>query len=200
MKNTQITLTILLLALLSIPAMAQEIKENIKERFIIQNQAIVEKDFEKATEYMADEIFEMMSKEDFINVMTASFNNPQMEIVSSVPDVISIGEPEKVGEKYYVILEGKSLQKMRFFDTEQNVLGFEDPMITGVMSNLNSTFGEESVSFNKETNFIEVDLVQNYVAISQDGKTGWKFLAIDKSMIPMLGQLLPEEIIAKVKG
>lgn len=199
MKIVKMKLAIVLIFACTFSVVAQNAEESIRKRFKEQATAMKEKDFAKSIEYTADVIFNLVPKEQMLNMMTMTFNNPQLEFISAVPDIMSIGEVEKVDNQYYVIFEAKGIQKMRVFGPDGTALGPDDPSVSAMQANLEKSFGEGSVKFDEETKFFEVNVQQKYVTISPDGKTGWKFITIDKSLYGILDQLLPLEIAAKVK-
>ncbi|MGB3466659.1 MAG: hypothetical protein WBA74_15365 [Cyclobacteriaceae bacterium] len=200
MKSFKISLTIVLLIAATFSVVAQSAKENIREGFIAQATAMKDKDFEKSIEYTADELFNLVPKEQMLTVITATFNNPNLEIVSTVPKIVSIADVEKINEKYYAIIVSEGIQKMRMYGDDMIALGLDNATVASMKSSFDASFGEENVKFDDETKFFEVFVKQKAVAISKDGKTDWKYLTIEKSLYPMLAQLLPEEVIKKVKS
>lgn len=198
MKN-QLSLIIALMFALVLTSEAQVAKKEIKDGFIEMQAAIAEKDFTKSIEYTADELFTLVPKDQMLVILETTFNNPQMEIVAGIPEVLSISEPEKEGEKFYAIIESEGIQKMRMFNQEGQPEPKGSEIVNSLQANFESVFGAENVSFDEKTNFFKINVIQKSVAISSDGKTGWKYLAIDKSQFAMLSQLLPEAIVAKLK-
>ena len=59
-------------------------------------------------------------------------------------------------------------------------------------------FGSENVKYNKETDFFEILVEKQVYTISQDGKTDWKFLVIEKKQKVLLEKLLPKELVDKI--
>ncbi len=99
MKN-QLSLMFALVFAIVFTSKAQEAKKDIEDGFLVMQSAIAKKDFTTSIEYTADELFTLVPKDQMLTILEATFNNPQMEIVSSVPKVLSITTPEKEGEKY----------------------------------------------------------------------------------------------------
>jgi len=198
--RTQLSVLIVLLLVIVLPASAQDVSKAISEGFIAQATALKDKDFAKSMEYTADELFTIAPKEQMLEFMKTSFSNPQMEIIMTVPEILSIGDPQKVEEKYFAIIESSSFQKLKFFDATGIAEAKDSPVVTQNKAGFENLFGAENVNYNEETGYFEIKVIQKSVAISKDGKAGWKYLAVDKSLYPILGQLLPQTIIDQVKS
>lgn len=190
-------LTLTFMAVSSIEA--QDVKKNIEDDFVEMQSAIIKKDFEKSVGFMADEIFTVVPKDQMASILEMTFSNPQMEIVLSLPENINISEPQKEGDKYYAILSFPNIQKLRMLDTSGLPLGKDNEMVKGMHENFVAVAGEENVSFDDETHFFTVTVNQKAVAISENGKDGWKYLNYDKTQAAVLGPLLPPAIVEKLQ-
>lgn len=170
----------------------------IKERFITMQQALLDKDFQKSLQFTAEELFEIVPKEQLVAVMEATFNNPKMQIESELPKVLDISEVFQVKNKFYSILKITGNQKIRVLDDDNKALGLDDRLLYALKLKFDQQYGAENVKFNEETKFFNVKVDQAIVAISYDGTTEWKYLAIDSLNLDIITKLLPQEVLNKV--
>lgn len=178
---------------------AQNVNENIEKGFVEMQSAIMNKDFKKSVEYIADELFKVIPKDQLISVLELTFNNPQMEIELSLPENISISIPMKEGGKYYSILSFPSIQKIRLLDPNGLPLSKDDEKVISMRSAFESVAGADNVTFDDESMFFTVIIDQKAVAISENGKDGWKYMNFDKSQATLFEQLLPKTVIEKLQ-
>ncbi|MEL6561129.1 MAG: hypothetical protein AAFQ94_23255 [Bacteroidota bacterium] len=178
---------------------AQDVKKNIEDGFVEMQSAIIKKDFEKSVGFIADEIFTIVPKDQMASLLEMTFNNPQMEIVLRLPENIKVSEPQKEGDKYYAVLSFPNIQKLRMLDTNGLPLGLDNEMVKGMNANFIAAAGEDNVSFDDETRFFTVTVNQKAVAISENGKDGWKYLNYDKAQAAALAPLLPKVIVEKLQ-
>ena len=170
----------------------------IKERFIKMQQALLDKKFEKSLEFTAEELFEIVSKEQLLSVMEATFNNPKMQIDSDLPKVLDISDVFQVKNKFYAILKITGNQRIRVLGDDNKALGLDDRLLYALKLNFEQQYGSENVKFDEKTKFFNVIVNQTIVSISYDGETEWKYLAIDNLKLEIISKLLPQEVLNKV--
>jgi len=170
----------------------------IKERFIKMQQALLDKEFEKSLEFTAEELFEIVPKEQLLSVMEATFNNPKMQIDSDLPKVLDISDVFQVKNKFYAILKITGNQRIRVLGDDNKALGLDDRLLYALKLNFEQQYGSENVKFDEKTKFFNVIVNQTIVSISYDGETDWKYLAIDNLKLEIISKLLPQEVLNKV--
>ena len=170
----------------------------IKERFIKMQQALLDKEFEKSLEFTAEELFDIVPKEQLLSVMEATFNNPKMQIDSDLPKVLNISDVFQVKNKFYAILKITGNQRIRVLDDDNKALGLDDRLLYALKLNFEQQYGSENVKFDEKTKFFNVIVNQTIVSISYDGETDWKYLAIDNLKLEIISKLLPQEVLNKV--
>lgn len=170
----------------------------IKERFIKMQQALLDKEFEKSLEFTAEELFEIVPKEQLLSVMEATFNNPKMQIDSDLPKVLDISDVFQVKNKFYAILKITGNQRIRVLGDDNKALGLDDRLLYALKLNFEQQYGSENVKFDDKTKFFNVIVNQTIVSISYDGETDWKYLAIDNLKLEIISKLLPQEVLNKV--
>ena len=151
-------------------------------------------------DFIPEEFFEIIPKEQMILVMEKTFDNPELEFELESPKIIEISEPEKIDNKYYSLVSYSSFMKMRFLNSEQKE---ETETEKGLRMNmiklsLEEAFGSGNVHYNEKTDFFEINAQKQAYAVSANGKTGWKFLVIDKKQKFILNKLLPKQLADKI--
>ena len=178
---------------------SQSREKAIREGFTKWNEAMIAQNFEKSTDYVADEMFTLLSKEQFVGMMQMMFKNPKLEIVLTMPEILSISDATKVNDKFYFIINTKSMQKLRFFDDDGTYAKLEDSVIAQqTYTTWKNQLGEENVSYDEETAFFTLKVTQKVLSLSPDGKTSWKYLGVDENTKMMLKQIIPEEVMSKL--
>ena len=64
---------------------------------------------------------------------------------------------------------------------------------------LKNKFGSKNVNYNATTDFFEVHVTKQAIAISTDGISQWKFLVFEENQRAILEQLVPKELIKRLK-
>jgi hypothetical protein len=172
--------------------------ELIKERFLTMQQLLLDKKFTASLDYTAEELFTVVPKEQLVATMEATFNNPKMQIVSELPKVLSISEVFRAKDKFYAILDIVGDQKIRILDEKDEALGLDDRLLYALKLKFEQQYGVKNVAFNEKTKFFKVKVAQNIIAISLDGETEWKYVAIDNLQLEVISKLLPAEVLTKI--
>ncbi|GLB52482.1 hypothetical protein NBRC110019_15220 [Neptunitalea chrysea] len=174
---------------------AQEYKKEIKTGFSEYLTALTNKDFRKATDYMMPEIFTLVPKEQLIALMEQMLNNPTITIEQKNPQIKDVGDAKEIEGKYYSHVTYSVTIRIKF-----NAQGEETPeekanRIEMMKTNLSTAMGAENITYDEETEFFEVFAERDGYAVSADGKTNWKFIAIEKGQEAILAQILPAELL-----
>ncbi|MEZ4847302.1 MAG: hypothetical protein R3B93_01440 [Bacteroidia bacterium] len=158
-------------------------------------EAITNKEFSKSMDYIVPEFFEIFPKEQMIKVMEQTFNNPEMEFELKEPKILEIGKIKKVNERFYSKLRYSNLMNMKFKGEEEETEE-EKKMRNNLMKlSFEQTFGSENVEYNSEADFFQIYSEKEVIAISDNGKTEWKFLVVEEKQKFILEKLVPEEVI-----
>ena len=112
--------------------------------------------------------------------------------------VLDISEVFQVKDKFYSILKITGNQKIRVLGDDNKALGLDDKLLYALKLKFDQQYGAENVKFNEQTKFFSVKVDQTIIAISYDGTTEWKYLAIDSLKLDIITKLLPQEVLNKV--
>ncbi|QDO94571.1 hypothetical protein FNB79_11540 [Formosa sediminum] len=190
-------LTVLFLSFCTV-GFAQDYKKNIESEFNDYLNSIVNMDFEKSMEYITPEFFEIIPKTQLITIMEQTFNNPSMEFEIINPKIISVADAEKIDSKHYAILSYSSEMNIKINSSAEETETQENNRLSLTKASFEQTFGAENVSYNTETGVYNINAVKDAYAISENGKTDWKFLVIEKSQKIILEKILPKTLIDRL--
>jgi len=194
----KIKLIILAILLPMLAITAATPKENVKADFTAYINHLINQEFKKSTEYLYPELFDFVPKEQMISTMDQTFNNSEIMISLSDPQVQSIGEVREIDSSFYCLLNYSHKMNMKFAVDTSNTK--EDIVLRDELtfSNLKSNFGEDNVTYDSTNSSFDILSVKDSYAKSTNGTTDWKFIDIDKSKIMFLNALLPKEIVDEI--
>lgn len=177
---------------------SQTPKENLEKDFTTYITLTIEQDFEKSFDYIVDEFFDLFSKEEMIKASKEIFYNPYMELSLEQPEILEIGNIEKIDNRYYSILTYSNLMIMKIYPEDDDESKEDKEMRLGVTKTMfDREFGEQNVTLNERTDEFVVFVEQLVCAVSKNGNNGWKFIALSVSADEkeMLKQIVPEKIL-----
>ena len=186
--------TILFIAISTI-AIAQDTKNEIQVDFTNYLNSIVNMELEKSLNYMPDEFFEIIPKVKMLEAMKQAFDNPSMEIEIKNPIILKIDDAQKIENKYYSLLTYSSQMNMKINGEGQETEEDKSMRISLTKTAFQETFGSENVVYDEKSGFFEIQSEKDVYGISQDGKTRWKFLVLEKNQKMILEKLLPAQLI-----
>ena len=191
------SLTIILLTVCTI-GIAQDYKKNIESEFTEYLNSIVNMEFEKSMEYITPEFFEIVPKSQMLKLMEQTFNNPTMEFEIKNPKILSVNDFQKIENKYYSLLTYSNQLNMKMNSEEEETEDESKMRINMTKLSLEQTFGSENVKYNERTDFFQIQSQKDAYAISENGKTEWKFIVIEKEQKMILDKILPKELAEKI--
>jgi hypothetical protein len=198
--NSKITILIPLFLILAIKAFGQDYKKEIETQFLYYNNLIIKKDFDKSMDYLPEEFFAIVPKDQMILVMEKTFSNPEMEFELESPIIKDIAAVEKIGDKFYAFLQYSSQMKMKFLnDDEPEETEAKQKQRTNMIKGLmEHTYGAGNVKFDEKTETFTIIAHKQAYAISANGESDWKFLVIEKKQKFILDKLLPMQLVEKI--
>ena len=175
---------------------AQDYKTDIETEFMNYLQTIIDRDFEKSMDYLTEDFFTLVPREQMIGAMEQIFNNPAVEFSLKDPKVIGVEDRQVIDNKQYALLTYSNVLFMKFVMEEAPESEEDAQLMSSYMkASLESTFGEGNVKYDAETEFFEIYSEKKVCAISSTEKDEWKFLVLENAQKPMLAKLLPKEIM-----
>lgn len=173
-------------------------QENVKTDFISYINHLVNMEFEESVEYLYPEIFTLVPKEQMISTMEQTFNNPEIMISLSDPEIHQVDEIREVDSAYYCKIKYSHKMNMIFAEDTANTkedIALRDEM---TLANLKSGFGEENVTYDSTNSSFDILSIKDSYAKSVNGTSDWKFIDIDKNQLMLLNALLPKKIVDEI--
>lgn len=202
LKHLQVNLkviAVIALLFLSITVYAQDAKKNVETTFLAYMQTMRNKDFNKAMDYIPEQFFEIVKKDQMIKLFTTTFNNPDMEFKIGDAKISEIKDINKIENKFYTILRYTSQIAMRFKPTKTDETAEEMKARNNLIKlSLQNTFGIDNVKLEEETNWFNIVAVKSACGISLDGKANWKFIEMENKQRLIIDKILPKAITAQL--
>jgi hypothetical protein len=176
----------------------QPYKNEIAKEFSAYTQAIVDRKFDVAAEYIHPDFFEILPKKSIISLMEMPYKMPNIEIEIVDPKVLSVGDAEQVEDRYYAMITYSNLMKIKVGTDEPETAEEKAERMRLLKMSYQNKFGADNVHYNEETEFFEILITKKVIAISDDGQTGWKVIEGEKKQKSILGKVIPKEILGKI--
>jgi hypothetical protein len=164
-------------------------KEDVKRQFQEYTRLLVQKEYDKAAEFINPKLFKLLPKDQMIELMEKTFNDPEVEMTFDPPKNITVGEIKTINNIHYAKITYEDVLHMRMKSkdvTEQD---------TGFMkSTLAGKFGEDNVSYDLKTGRYVILAKHDAIAESADQKN-WTFLTIEEEQKSQLEKIFPKELL-----
>lgn len=192
-------LMIVIMFLSSIVLQGQTAKENLRYTFDTYINLTMAQEFDKSFDYIIQDLFEIIPRAQMVALMKQIYNNPKMEIHLENPKILSLGAIEKFKGKWYAILTYSNIMRIKVNPEDTDESAEDKAVRMGLLKvSFNKKFGTKNVKYNEETGFFEINVVKSVCCASEDGKSDWKFLTLDKAQQKLTKSFLPAEIFEKL--
>ncbi len=174
-------------------AIAQGYKKVLEQQFMHYTNLIIKKDFKSAADFIIEDLYTLVPKEQMITAMESIFNMPDFDYHIDSAKVLKIGDPKLIDSAHFVKLQYSNLLRMRFGNdsTQTDSASAESELLT---LTLQSKFGEPNVTFNKATGYYTIYSVKDVIAKSKN-LTEWKFIVLEDDKMPFLKKIVPKELL-----
>jgi hypothetical protein len=185
--------------LMSICGFSQTYKTQIDQEFNQYLDLVMHKKFDKSMDYLIPEFFELFPKAKIVEAMEKVFNNPAVEFEIKNNTIENIADLQHIRNKYYAMMTYSNQMNMRIKNDKVETDDDKKMRIEMIKLTLQNKFGSNNVNYNSATDFFEVHVVKQAVAISTDGVTQWKFLVFEENQRALLEKLVPKELLKQLK-
>lgn len=195
----KIVLPLLLVLVLTANLYSQDAKKSVEKDFNAYLGHLMKQEFTAAVEYLYPELFQVATKELMIETLEKTFNNPEISVSITLPEIHEIGEIRKIDSAFYCKLNYSHYMNMVFNNSDSTITQEEiDSRDNLTLTNLESTFGVENVSYDASNSSYEILSAKDCYAKSLDGKTKWKFIDVDTNNMMIMNMVLPKQIIDEI--
>ena len=189
-------LTALFFIAFSFTAIAQEdYKKEIQLEFEAYMNSFAEGNFDKALSYIIDDFFELFPKQMMTEMLEASFNSDFAKMEIKDHQIMELRDSVKIDSAIYVRMRYSTSFSMQILQQEGESDEDHKTMMEFMKTTFAETYGEEKVNYLEEEDIFLVKEEKDMYAIKKSGYTNWKFLAVEKEQMAILGQLLPKQLI-----
>jgi len=188
------TLTFLLLSLLSITAVAQDYKANIKQSFTEYTRCMMTGELDKSLNYLLPTMFTLVPREQLLAAMEQTLKGKEIEIKFISFDIKEISNSNKIDTCYYAKVSYVSDMniKMNLNKVESSE---EKTKRLSIMKEAIAQGFKTEVKLDEATETFTMAPTKTSWAISKNGQTDWKFFNVEPGGKLIMEKLLPKELI-----
>nr|WP_315027726.1 hypothetical protein [uncultured Chryseobacterium sp.] len=194
----KIKLIIGVISLFSVFSFGQTMKNDyemsVKKDFTVFFNSIKEKNIENAVNFVYPKYIAAIGREQMINVLNLSYNNPALVIDIQDFKVDHVVKPELIDGEYFSIMKYSFNMK---FKVDWKVIHDAESVKQKIADTLAARYGKDRVAYFSDGDYYVINADRKACAISKDQKS-WKFLILEKEYRPQLINILPGKIIEKL--
>lgn len=150
--------------------------------------------FDELMDYTHPKIFELVPRNQLVEVFKGAFNNPDFQMTLDSTFILEVSEPFVFDKTNYKKITYRMVAGLKFKDSS---LVTEDEDIDEIKKNLERGFPGGMIAFNKATGWFNINTTTIMFAIKEPAKP-WMFLGYEQNS-PQLLKLYPPEVIAHFK-
>lgn len=177
------------------PKHQTDAQDEIRTGFMEYYDLIIQCRFADAAEFIVPEFFNIFPKDELIRMMEQLFKDPMFNFQLKRPEIYEVGKIIKEGDRYYAGLNYSNRMNMHVAGEDNESLSEKRDRIAMLKEALEITFGSENVKYNEETDYFEIFTVKKAIAVSENGKTNWKFITVEENQKMLLKKIIPERIL-----
>lgn len=172
---------------------AQDYKKTAAQQFMQYTNLIIKKDFRKAADFIMDDFYTLIPREQLIKAMETIFNMPEFDYQIDSAKVVKVGDARLIDSAHFLKLQYSNILLMKFGSdsTLSDAAGAENEFLT---LTLQSKFGEPNVKYNKASRYYSILSIKDVIARSEN-LTDWKFIVMEEDKIPFLKKIIPKELL-----
>ena len=186
---------LLFIALCSLSTVAQR-DTSLQRRLDEYLAANKQLDFEKLMNYIHPKLFEIVPREQMIELFKSIFDNPQMTISMDTMSVTGISKSFNFKGAEYKKVDYYLGMSLRFKDS--TVLKDQDK-VSQIQEQVKTAMTAENVNYIPANNSLAIDAKKIMFAIKDNPRTQWMFVGYEPQQKEMMKTLVPEEVLTNFK-
>jgi hypothetical protein len=196
-KNRQVKKLplLFLIGLCSLSTLAQRdtsLQQRVNE-YLAANRQL---DFEKLMNYIHPKLFQIVPRDQMIELFKSIFDNPQMTISMDSMTVTGISKSFNFKGAEYKKVDYYIAMSLRFKDS--TVLKDQDK-VSEIQERVKTSMSAENVKYVAENNSLAIDARKIMFAIKDTPRTQWMFVGYEPQQKEMMKTLVPEEVLTNFK-
>lgn len=191
--KTRLLLILVIVCIGHTSLVAQDYKKNAEQQFMRYTNLIIKKEFRKAADFIIEDFYTLIPREQMITAMETVFNMPEFDYQIDSARVLQVGEARLIDSAHFLKLRYSNILRMKFGtdSTQTDSISAENEFLT---LTLQSKFGESNVAYNKTTGYYTIRSVKDVIARSKD-LNEWKFIVMEEDKMPFLKKIIPKELL-----
>jgi hypothetical protein len=184
-----------LIGLCSLSTLAQRdtsLQQRVNE-YLAANRQL---DFEKLMNYIHPKLFQIVPRDQMIELFKSIFDNPQMTISMDSMTVTGISKSFNFKGAEYKKVDYYIAMSLRFKDS--TVLKDQDK-VSEIQERVKTSMSAENVKYVAENNSLAIDARKIMFAIKDTPRTQWMFVGYEPQQKEMMKTLVPEEVLTNFK-
>lgn len=162
----------------------------IKKSLVYFVNSIKDKKIEQGVSCIYPKFFTVVPRDQMIQLLNMTYNNPFMKIDMSEVKVGNNGKPQQIGGEYFSIVPYSMKLKC-------NVGSMNDEMKKKINGLLVSKYGKNNVKYSAGEGSFLINAGMRACAVSRDRKS-WKFVILEKEYKSQLVKVLPKQIMDEI--
>lgn len=175
---------------------AQSENTQLEKDFNNYIQLTFSKQYEATLDYMMEEIFNIITKENLIEILKNTFDNDETIINLKNPKIIEIGKTLDIENKLFNHLKFQQTMEIKFLSDDEELNNEEKNNM--LLNMLKAQFGENNVSHNNKTDFFSIENETYVIAYAEKNNNRWKFINYDTQQQAFLQSFIPQEILNRL--
>jgi hypothetical protein len=153
-------------------------------------------DFEKLMNYIHPKLFEIVPREQMIELFKSVFDNPQMTISMDSMSVTGISKSFNFNGAEYKKVDYYLGMSLRFKDS---TLLKDQDKISQIQEGVKTSMSADNVKYISENNSLAIDAKKLMFAIKDNPHTQWMFVGYEPQQREIMKTLIPEEVLTNFK-
>lgn len=151
-------------------------------------------DFKTVMEYTYPKLFELVPKEQMIELMESTFSNPTMKISMDSLRIDKIHPLFKYQQGLYAKVDYFMIMGMQFLDSTMS-----EQALQGAYTGLQSQYGNDKVRLNKAQRRIDISVLTGMAAMKDLPADEWTFINMRKDD-PMMSSLVDAALLQQLES
>lgn len=147
-------------------------------------------EYETVLDYTYPKIFDIVSREQMMQLFQSMLKNDQFEIMfNEIDNDLQLGDEKRIHDGKYVMVEYNNSLSIKFHEME----GMDPDFMLNMFKN---AYPDGEVSYDKTEQKFDIETISKMLAISDEYTQGeWRFLNVNDSDRTMMQMILSEDII-----
>ncbi|MBT8195688.1 MAG: hypothetical protein HKO56_09175 [Bacteroidia bacterium] len=179
-------------------SIAQTNDAKITERFKEYFSYTEKMDIDGSFDYLYPQFFDIFPRELMLKEIEKTFNDPEIKLGFANSEIKSISKEMVLDDVKYVLLDYKFDMMMQLNFEDEDDAEDDGTMIEFMSAIFSEMYGEENVSYTRETETFKITANKEMFAINNPEYGDWFFLEKDEKLKEQLLKMIPKKVYKKL--